>query len=550
MAKKGFTTEEFIQYGKIGNATTDSLVITDGFYEYGDGGGATWKHNGVTGQTPSQTPAQLGDSLFNDSNGDQWELVGLYIKIEMLGVGVDDTNILKAAFATKDAIIDINGDHFVSDSIVMESGVCIKGAGRIIAVGNPPATTEAHFGLLLATEKTDISISGITIDISDWTSLPPGASSLRCITFRRCAYYDVERVKFRSTGGAVASIGCKHFSIVKNEIATKSPENLADGIIDTWCEFDIDSEDFLIECNVINSSGASRWGVLVNGVAFESQVMECRDFVIRNNKISNTGLDGIWVGGRMPTAHDFMIYDNNIDGARKGISISDCKDAHIFSNNIKNTVSTGIELWRESGAGGSTSALNCHVYDNELFNVASQAGQPTAIWITDESTGNVIHSNKVRGSTHYYGLLFGPNAGGNVASQNTIEKGRDTLKIRQFGLLNRLDDGVYTPLLTIVSNLSAATSNVTQYSVSSERCVVNFKINVTSIATGQFDVTMSIPINSSFTSVVDAIGNASTSPGNHAIVEADISSGTVKISGHTDFVGSFGIFGSLSYLIK
>lgn len=107
MAKKWTTTADFIQYGKVGGITTNSTIETEGFNAIGDGGGDTWKHNGVTGQTPSQSPAQLGDALFNDSNGDQWSLVPLAaaskleINAKTLGLKADnvsdDTLPLKAA---------------------------------------------------------------------------------------------------------------------------------------------------------------------------------------------------------------------------------------------------------------------------------------------------------------------------------------------------------------------------------------------------------------------------------------------------------------------
>jgi hypothetical protein len=46
-----------------------------GFADIGDGGGGTWKHNGVTGQTPSQSPSQLNNSLLNDASGNQWAML-------------------------------------------------------------------------------------------------------------------------------------------------------------------------------------------------------------------------------------------------------------------------------------------------------------------------------------------------------------------------------------------------------------------------------------------------------------------------------------------
>lgn len=553
MSKKWTTTLDFINNGKIGSAIpNETIVETEGFTTRGDSSGAKWQLTTVTG-TPSQTPAQLGGALLNDPLGRQWKLLGLDVTPEMLGTGVDDTSIIKAVLSIENARVTINGTHSVAESVAIADGVKVSGNGKLVAIGSPPATTETHYGMLLATAKKDINISDIEIDMSAWTVLPSGAGSIRCITFRRCTGYSVSNVKFKTTGGAVASIGCKNFSVKDNDITTVAPEDLADGVIDTWCEFDIDSEDFSITHNVINSLGASKWGILVNGVAFESQIMKCSNFEIAHNHLKNVGLDGIWVGGRLPTAHDFKVFGNFIDTARKGISLSDCKDAHVFSNNIKNTVSTGIELWNEDATGGVTSAINCHVYDNELLNVASQVGQPTAIWVTDESTGNVIHDNKVTGVTHHYGLLFGPNAGANIAHNNTIEKGRDSRKIRQFGLLNRLDDGEYTPTLATVLNLSSATANTTQYSVSSERCMVNFKVNVTSVAVGPFSLTLSLPIGSNFVSTIDAIGSASVGGGGgggSATVEADTVSHLIKINGSASAAGSFAISGSASYLIK
>jgi len=59
---------------------TSALTINDTvefkwYNATGDEGGATWKHNGVTGQTPSQSPSDLNAWLFNDGNGNQWTLV-------------------------------------------------------------------------------------------------------------------------------------------------------------------------------------------------------------------------------------------------------------------------------------------------------------------------------------------------------------------------------------------------------------------------------------------------------------------------------------------
>lgn len=51
------------------------VVTTSGTVAGGDGGSSSWVQNGVVGQTPEQSPIDLGLNLLNDGNGKQWELV-------------------------------------------------------------------------------------------------------------------------------------------------------------------------------------------------------------------------------------------------------------------------------------------------------------------------------------------------------------------------------------------------------------------------------------------------------------------------------------------
>ena len=72
-----FSTAEDLINNEFDQALiTDVIANSFGYSAKGDGGGAEWQFKGVTGQTPSQSPAQLGnDNLLNDGNGNQWELV-------------------------------------------------------------------------------------------------------------------------------------------------------------------------------------------------------------------------------------------------------------------------------------------------------------------------------------------------------------------------------------------------------------------------------------------------------------------------------------------
>ncbi|MFT5450829.1 MAG: parallel beta-helix repeat protein [Enterobacterales bacterium] len=75
--KRQFPTLVGFLASKSSNPTTNDTVEFQGYDAVGDGGSATWKHNGETGQTPSQSPAQLGGniSLLNDGSGNQWQMV-------------------------------------------------------------------------------------------------------------------------------------------------------------------------------------------------------------------------------------------------------------------------------------------------------------------------------------------------------------------------------------------------------------------------------------------------------------------------------------------
>tara|TARA_R110000851_G_scaffold9735_1_gene35953 strand:+ start:569 stop:3004 length:2436 start_codon:yes stop_codon:yes gene_type:complete len=67
------TTTELIASTAI--YSSNVTLISSGFTTSGDGGSGSWIQNGVTGQTPSQSPEQLAGALLNDGNGNQWSMI-------------------------------------------------------------------------------------------------------------------------------------------------------------------------------------------------------------------------------------------------------------------------------------------------------------------------------------------------------------------------------------------------------------------------------------------------------------------------------------------
>jgi len=166
--------------GKLINAITTSALIagtvkaknktiqTVGFLTDGDGGKETWALNGVTGQTASQSPAQLADGLFNDADGDQWAIVKAgRINIRAFGAHPSNTaavnNLaIQAAINYAETLIEqvtINIDIVTSDVYVgpgqylvtalllaqVNDGVVLVGDGQGVSVlaceGVGPAVT-------------------------------------------------------------------------------------------------------------------------------------------------------------------------------------------------------------------------------------------------------------------------------------------------------------------------------------------------------------------------------------------------------------------------
>jgi hypothetical protein len=144
--KRQFNTLVGFLDSKSSNPTTDDTVEFQGYTSIGDGGAATWQHNGITGQTPSQSPAQLGDALLNDGNGNQWSLVPLAgtsnaeVKASSLGVtpGTDKSLEIQAClFAAQfgggssgGGVVVFGKGQFIAKELTWYSRVTLKGGGR------------------------------------------------------------------------------------------------------------------------------------------------------------------------------------------------------------------------------------------------------------------------------------------------------------------------------------------------------------------------------------------------------------------------------------
>ena len=104
-----------IQSKSSNPAIGESISVT-GYDNIFDGGKGDWVFEGVTGQTPSQSPAQLGGALFNDANGNQRALsFNKEINVKSLGVSGDVSDDKLAVVAGLTTLSNIGGGNLVVD---------------------------------------------------------------------------------------------------------------------------------------------------------------------------------------------------------------------------------------------------------------------------------------------------------------------------------------------------------------------------------------------------------------------------------------------------
>lgn len=127
------TTVDLINNGKYANAAAGTIIKTLGFTTKGIGG-ADWRKTGVTGLTPSQTPAQRGTGKLNDALGHEWELVAKYpVNIQELGAAVDDSTDdylpIQAAFNAYRHVYNPGVARSSAEIIINTSGTKADGGG-------------------------------------------------------------------------------------------------------------------------------------------------------------------------------------------------------------------------------------------------------------------------------------------------------------------------------------------------------------------------------------------------------------------------------------
>lgn len=409
-----------------------------------------------------------------------------------VGDGIaNDTAAIQAAVnyaSTAGLSIMLCGTHLCLSEIDLQSGTHIVGGGSLVAGPLSGFTVRNHTGLLHAVEVSDVRIAGIELDISAWTALEVGVSSVRCIVLRRSSDIFIESNKFVTTGGGPALIGCTDVTIQGNSITSVQPgvsaAGLADGLIDCWVEWDIGARRLVIANNRIQGNGYGRWGIMLTGLMYGAQVMNVESVSITGNTISNTYYDGIWAFGRDAILRNAVITGNTVIGGRHGIRISDAYNCVVSANSVLNSSQYGIEGFSE-GLGAAASVDFCSFTGNTIHD-AGQIG----LYLHDNASNNVITGNVIAGTTAQVGLNIGSGTR-NIVDANRVTAG--TIAPR-YVVAGNFADVTYTPTLYNGSNVTSSALRRARVWVSELYVYVEVYVNIVATAGAYTTLGIELPI--------------------------------------------------------
>jgi hypothetical protein len=312
--------------------SASTVLNTSGYTTSGDGGKGKWKQNGQTGQTASQSPAQLGSSLLNDANGNQWALVvSNKLNTKSLGCihdGAANNNTLafRAAILSPHRHIDItDGDLLVTPESTTTDPLFLSAVIGRTLTGVGTLTANAQIKRLIrftgARSRASINVDG--------NNNIGYAISMQCVkpVVRKCNIRDLNG--FTDWGG----VGVK---------------------------FELDGLDTYVVCknNTFDNLYAVGDGVGANGAGMNRAVIaECDQnvtsrSVISNNEMYNVkGEEGdaivIICSNGAGTYYDFPcdIRSNTIHAfTRRGVKVQASR-VDVILNTISNdlTVASGQE---------------------------------------------------------------------------------------------------------------------------------------------------------------------------------------------------------------
>ena len=492
------TTRSLTTVGLIASTevySADVSLNTSGFTNSGGSGSGSWVQNGVTGQTPSQSPAQLGDALLNDGNGNQWALVNDgTINIPSLGVSADSTLIFNAALAalgTGEKLINTSNTVLSCNEIVIPqtsnitldglkvklnnaanspllsgvslSGLTVKNCELDGNVANQtPLITEgnldkaliyisgtsdnisfinnkgfdSHGAGFVANDGTDTKIIGNTIDNVFGHGIATAGDSFNVLI-------NGNHIKNVDEGAGIIPMGNAQYVVVSSNIIDGVTGNGGDGIT---CYSN--TNKYITITNNIIKSIADDGSDTGHGIHCGGEYLS-----VTGNIIDSVSATGIYVRQQSGTTRHVTVTGNNINGSLSGsgtfgltgIYINNVSNFSVSGNSVNLGQDTGIRL-KQSSVGvvnGNTihdSVVN-GIYSeiegeriNYSGNTIKNCGGSALLF--DNETQGVVANNMIENystvDSGSFGLQF---VGGRFmsVSNNNVRAGSGTLAVQPDG---------------------------------------------------------------------------------------------------------------------
>lgn len=319
-------------------SSNGDIAVTTGYALKGDGGSGSWVQDGVTGQTPSQNPAQLGGARLTDALGNQWALVtdDEPLNVRKLGAvgdgATDDTLSIQAALSTS-AVHIPSGVYYVSD-IQIKSDMLLTGDGMGKTIIQRPSHLNSASGLLYTT-----------------FTLPVESVCIRDITLTNQWGHDGGDYSL-GTNNTLFIQGVKNVDISYTEVTNSGAGSI-----------------YMNQCDYVDVSHCKVRDSKRDGIRAVSYIT-CN---IKNNNLLRI-LDDAIAAPNSPDLKINLMTQVNITGNNlidsQGIQALGCKAVNISGNIITRPMYRGIFVGvSETGVEGSTPGLAIQVKNNIITDV-------------------------------------------------------------------------------------------------------------------------------------------------------------------------------------
>ncbi len=380
----------------------DKVLETSGFTTAGDGGNGKWKQNGVTGQTPSQTPAQLGDALLNDASGNQWALIKKSTnKLESLEYPL--TNLSCAiAGASKGrwsccSPINILAGFQISQPCTLDFN------NQLVTIVNDIASD----GQFFTCSADDVKVTRFILD-ADINN----KSNLNALITNSGDSFTISHSEFNNVPGISIFSGiCKDTKIIKNDFNNCGTKNLQTSNLGDRRQavalMTVASPR--IKDNTFNGVGLDCISVATNST----------DAIVTGNECNDNHAGCIYISSCV----GFVLSGNIINlGDGNGYDIINSKNGSVSDSNIKNRGAAGL-LIADGCKDITVNGLN-------LFNNGTKGDAGTAAAISIDSSGGDAPTGITIATTNCYDTRAGTSSVTQLSCVDARNLNDDALDIK------------------------------------------------------------------------------------------------------------------------